>query len=112
VLQFFLFLSDFLISVFAASRFCPGNGCPCIDDGVGIGEHGAVFRIPYLAAGIAMHPDGRYAFVADYGNARVRSVDLQTGRVSTVSGKAAFDTPFPISVTPDGGVMVSDSSRR
>lgn len=91
--------------------FCPGK-CSfeaCSDDGIG----GQVrFRIQNEQGGIAMHPDGLIAFVADYGNARVRSVNIKTGQVSTVTARAAFRYPFPIAVTPEGAVLVSDQSRR
>ncbi len=73
-----------------------------------------------LPVDVALNPDETLLYVADFGNNRVRIVDLATGVVSTLSGSgaegtqaggplvASFQGPIGIAVAPDGTIFVSD----
>ena len=91
-----------------------GTGVPGFTDGV---AQNARFDTP---TGLALSLDGRFLYVADTNNHRVRRVDLLTQRVDTLAGsgsnavqdgpagEAAFSQPIGLAVDTDGSVYVSE----
>jgi sugar lactone lactonase YvrE len=91
-----------------------GSGVPGFIDGA---SRSARFNTPL---GIALSPDGQLLLVADFGNNRIRRVNLATGIVETLAGNgnagfddgppgdATFDGPIGIAVDSDGVAYVSD----
>jgi sugar lactone lactonase YvrE len=91
-----------------------GNGVPGFTDGV---AGNARFDTP---TGLALSLDGRFLYVADTNNHRVRRVDLLTQRVDTLAGsggnavldgpagEASFSQPIGLAVDTDGAVYVSE----
>jgi sugar lactone lactonase YvrE len=73
-----------------------------------------------LPVDVALDPTETSLYVADFGNNRVRLLDLATGSVTTFAGSgfegvqsgdplaAAFEGPIGVAVRPDGTVFVSD----
>jgi len=91
-----------------------GTGSPGDVDGhVSI----ASFREPW---GIAADSSGRFLYIADTKNHKIRKIDTQTGFVTTVAGTgqagvvngpgivARFSSPTGITVAPDGTLYVCD----
>ncbi|EOD20530.1 hypothetical protein EMIHUDRAFT_65371, partial [Emiliania huxleyi CCMP1516] len=88
-----------------------GGGTMGSADGVG---DAAQF---YNPSGIAISPDGGALFVADYGNHKIRRVEVATGEVTTLAGSGAdgdadgvgdaaqFSYPNGISISPDGSAL-------
>jgi sugar lactone lactonase YvrE len=85
-------------------------------DGVGTA---ARFNNP---EGMVVSPDGKTLYIADSRNNRIRKMDLATGTVGTIAGRAfpgsndgvgdgaGFYAPKAVAVTPDGKILyVSDS---
>ena len=83
------------------------------------GRRGAVLR----PSGIAISPDGSALFVADYGNHKIRRVEVATGAVTTLAGSgdegdadgvgdaAQFYNPTGVAISPDGSALfVADSA--
>jgi sugar lactone lactonase YvrE len=93
-----------------------GNGVPGFADGE---AHNARFNTP---TGLALSADGKFLFVADTGNHRVRKIDLTAGIVETFSGSgnsgsedgpahiASFGQPIGLAFDTDGTLYVSDVS--
>lgn len=91
-----------------------GNGVPGFVDGVGAN---ARFDTP---TGLALSPDGKTLFVADFGNNRIRQIDLATRNVSTFAGNgdqdsldgtpgdASFNSPLGLTIDSDGTLYVVD----
>jgi sugar lactone lactonase YvrE len=91
-----------------------GSGVPGFIDGI---NANARFNTPL---GIALSQDGRFLLVADFGNDRIRRVNLVTGIVDTLAGNgnagfddgppadATFDGPIGIAVDSDGAAFVSE----
>ena len=67
--------------------------------------------------GIALSPDGSAMFLVDFGNHKIRRVEVVTGAVTTLAGSggegdadgvgdaAEFDRPVGIAISPDGGAL-------
>jgi sugar lactone lactonase YvrE len=93
-----------------------GNGVPGYADGNGPNVR---FNTP---TGLALSDDGRFLFVADTNNNRIRRIDLLTGAVETVAGsgrgnssdgpvgEAGFSQPIGIAIDIDGTIYVSEVS--
>jgi sugar lactone lactonase YvrE len=91
-----------------------GNGVPGFADG---STPNARFNTP---TGLALSLDGAFLFVADTNNNRVRSIELATGRVSTVAGtgeggsfdgpaeESTFFQPIGLAVGADGTLYISE----
>ncbi len=91
-----------------------GNGVPGFIDGI---SSVARFNTP---TGLGISPDGSLLYVADTGNNRVRRINLQTGKVTTLAGTgdfgaddgpgivANFGQPIGIAVSASGIVYVSE----
>ncbi|MFY9609737.1 MAG: IPT/TIG domain-containing protein [Blastocatellia bacterium] len=91
-----------------------GNGVPGFADGE---AHNARFNTP---TGLALSADGKFLFVADTINHRVRRIDLMAGVVETFSGSgnsgsddgpahvASFVQPIALAFDTDGTLYVSD----
>lgn len=91
-----------------------GNGVPGFADGE---AHNARFNTP---TGLALSADGKFLFVADTVNHRVRRIDLTAGKVETFSGNgnvgsddgpahvASFVQPIALAFDTDGTLYVSD----
>ncbi len=91
-----------------------GNGVPGFADGE---AHNARFNAP---TGLALSADGKFLFVADTTNHRVRRIDLMAGIVETFSGNgnsgsedgpahvASFVQPIALAFDTDGTLYVSD----
>lgn len=76
-----------------------------------------------LPWGIALGPMGRYTYVADAGNHRVRRIDRRTGSIFTVAGNgspdlrgdgglatnASLQTPAGLAIDSDGNLYIADS---
>lgn len=94
-------------------------------DGVG-GE--ALFAFPngtdaYPGGRIDMSADGRYMYVADTENNRIRQIELATRIVTTIGGtgsatysgdggpaaSAGFNYPTDVACTPEGDIFVADA---
>jgi DNA-binding beta-propeller fold protein YncE len=77
----------------------------------------------YLPWGIAIDPRGRYVYVADAGNHRVRRIDRRTGYIFTVAGNgspdlrgdggfatnASLQAPAGLAIDSDGNIYIADS---
>lgn len=82
----------------------------------------------YGPRGVVVSPDGKYVYVADYSNFRVRSISLEDGQVSTImggdeesgaasggansnvgSGTNAY-RPAGVAVSPDGKIIFAADS--
>jgi sugar lactone lactonase YvrE len=77
----------------------------------------------YLPWGIAIDPRGRYVYVADAGNHRVRRIDRRTGYIFTVAGNgspdlrgdggfatnASLQAPAGLAIDSDGNLYIADS---
>jgi sugar lactone lactonase YvrE len=91
-----------------------GNGVPGFADGLIVS---ARFNTP---TGMAISQDGRFLFVTDMGNNRIRRIDLVENRVTTVAGsgranaedgpagEASFSLPIGIAIDTDGTLYVSE----
>jgi sugar lactone lactonase YvrE len=91
-----------------------GNGVPGFADGL---NASARFNTP---TGMTLSLDGRFLFVTDTGNGRIRRIDLVENRVSTVAGsgsagaedgpagEASFSLPIGIAIDSDGTLYVSE----
>src|SRR5262249_12330010 len=91
-----------------------GSGIPGFIDG---SAESARFNTP---TGIALSRDGQFLLVADFGNDRIRRVNLSTGKVDTLAGsgnagsadgppaEASFDGPLALAVDANGAVFVTD----
>jgi sugar lactone lactonase YvrE len=91
-----------------------GNGVPGFADGAGTS---AFFNNP---TGLALSPDSKFLYVADFNNFRIRRIDLSTFRVDTLAGSgdqgdidgppgdATFDQVFGLAVDSDGTIYVSE----
>ncbi|HKV39489.1 MAG TPA: IPT/TIG domain-containing protein [Blastocatellia bacterium] len=91
-----------------------GSGVPSFADGIGAK---ASFNNP---TGIALSPDQTLLYVADFGNNRIRTVNLSTFAVETLAGsgnsgeadgppgEATFNAPIGLAVDADGTIYVSD----
>ncbi|EOD32441.1 hypothetical protein EMIHUDRAFT_253355, partial [Emiliania huxleyi CCMP1516] len=67
--------------------------------------------------GVTISPDGSALFVADFGNRKIRRVEVATGAVTTVAGSGAqgsadgvggaaqFSRPATVAVSPDGSAL-------
>ncbi|MGH9826656.1 MAG: SMP-30/gluconolactonase/LRE family protein, partial [Blastocatellia bacterium] len=89
-----------------------GSGVPGFADGAGTS---ARFNTP---TGIALSPDGKFLYVADFGNNLIRRVDLATSMVDTLSGTgdagtadgpaglSNFDGPIGLACDTDGTIYV------
>ncbi|HYL98200.1 MAG TPA: SMP-30/gluconolactonase/LRE family protein, partial [Blastocatellia bacterium] len=89
-----------------------GSGVPGFADGAGTS---ARFNTP---TGIALSPDGKFLYVADFGNDRIRKVDLATSMVTTLTGTgdtgtadgppglSNFNGPIGLAVDTDGTIYV------
>ena len=71
-------------------------------DGIG---SAARFNEP---TGITVDLDG-FLYVADYGNHRIRKVDLSNNEVFTVAGPTEFDLPRDVVIDTAGNIYVADS---
>ncbi|EOD04281.1 hypothetical protein EMIHUDRAFT_372600, partial [Emiliania huxleyi CCMP1516] len=83
-------------------------------DADGVGD-AAQFCYP---TGIAISPDGGALFVADYGNDKIRRVEVATGEVTTIAGSgtsgsadgvgdaAEFDEPEDVAISADGSTCL------
>lgn len=68
-------------------------------------------------AGIAIAPDGKFLYVADTGNNRIRRVRVSDGQTSLIAGGGAvgftngvgtvakFNSPYDLDIDPDGEVL-------
>jgi sugar lactone lactonase YvrE len=77
--------------------------------------HAATFKYP---DGLAMSPGGKWLFVSDFDDCRIRTVNVTTGRVSTLAGSgrkgsrngmgqaASFVCPGSLSVAPDDRTLI------
>mmetsp|Transcript_30495 Transcript_30495/g.99093 ORF Transcript_30495/g.99093 Transcript_30495/m.99093 type:complete len:621 (+) Transcript_30495:304-2166(+) len=94
-----------------------GSGSRGFQDGAALTSR---FSWPY---GVASSPDGRFVYVADSGNNRVRALDILAGTVSTLAGAGTsgyldgsastsrFFGPRGVAASPDGKVVyVADYS--
>lgn len=93
-----------------------GNGVPGYADGI---AQNARFFSP---TALALSDDGRFLFVADTNNGRVRRIDLLSGVVGTVAGsgrggsndgpvgEATFEQPIGLAIDFDGTLYVSEVS--
>lgn len=91
-----------------------GNGVPGFADGV---AENARFDTP---TALALSADGRFLFVADTRNRRVRKIDLLNNRVDTFAGsgasgnadgpsaQATFNFPIGLALDSDGTLYVSE----
>jgi DNA-binding beta-propeller fold protein YncE len=91
-----------------------GNGVPGFADGI---AENARFDTP---TALALSDDGRFLFVADTRNNRVRKIDLLTNRVDTFAGRggggnddgpageATFNQPIGLAFDQDGLLYVSE----
>lgn len=91
-----------------------GNGVPGFADGV---AENARFNTP---TSLTLSADGRFLFVADTNNHRVRKIDLLNNRVDTVAGsgapgnedgprgEASFNQPIGLALDSDGTLYVSE----
>jgi sugar lactone lactonase YvrE len=91
-----------------------GNGVPGFADGVGTS---AFFDNP---TGLALSPDFKFLYVADFNNFRIRRINLSTFVVDTLAGSgdqgdidgppgdATFDQVFGLAVDSDGTIYVSE----
>ena len=91
-----------------------GNGVPGFADGFGTS---VFFDNP---TGLALSPDSKFLYVADFNNFRIRRIDLSTLRVDTLAGSgdqgdadgppgdATFDQVFGLAVDSDGTIFVSE----
>ena len=74
----------------------------------------------YYPSGLAVSEDGSSIFVADFGNNRVRSIDIESGSVTTFAGSgeeggvdgnsvgASFDCPRGLALGPAGILYVTE----
>src|SRR5439155_6822590 len=79
----------------------------------------AQFNQPY---GLALSPDERILYVADYLNHAIRALDLGTKRVSTLAGngkagftngkgdQAQFNQPYNVKIGANGRLYVPDQN--
>jgi sugar lactone lactonase YvrE len=93
-----------------------GNGVPGFVDG---DAANARFRVP---TGLALSADGQTLYVADLNNHRIRTVNLATGQVGTLSGngeigsldgppsESSFNQPIGITRDSDGTLYVTEIS--
>ncbi|HXG91363.1 MAG TPA: SMP-30/gluconolactonase/LRE family protein [Blastocatellia bacterium] len=91
-----------------------GNGVSGFADGI---ANNARFNTP---TALALSDDGRFLFVADTSNNRIRRIDLLTSRVETVAGSgdvglddgpasdATFNAPIGLALDSDGVLYVSE----
>jgi sugar lactone lactonase YvrE len=91
-----------------------GNGVPGFADGLTAASR---FNTP---TGMAISQDGRFLFVTDMGNNRIRRIDLVENRVTTIAGRggaaaedgpageASFSLPIGIAIDTDGVLYVSE----
>jgi sugar lactone lactonase YvrE len=91
-----------------------GNGVPGFADGAG---SSAYFDNP---TGLALSPDAKFLYVADFNNFRIRRINLSTFVVDTLAGSgdqgdddgppgdATFDQVFGLAVDSDGTIYVSE----
>ena len=63
------------------------------------------FSSPY---GIAITPDGNYAYVANYGSSTVSVIDINSNTVTT--SIAVGTSPYAVAVTPDGAFVYVTNS--
>jgi DNA-binding beta-propeller fold protein YncE len=77
----------------------------------------------YLPWGVAIDPRGRYVYVADAGNHRVRRINRRTGYIFTVAGNgspdlrgdgglatnASLQAPAGLAIDSDGNIYIADS---
>src|SRR5262249_6147593 len=79
----------------------------------------AQFNEPY---GVALSPDEKTLYVADYLNHAIRAIDLEAKQVTTLAGngsagfangvgdKAQFNQPYNVKVDPNGRLYVPDQN--
>lgn len=79
---------------------------------------------PEPEGGIAADPGGRYLYVSDTGNHRIRRIDLTQGDITTIAGTgeygfsgddgpalmARLNSPQDIEVGPDGRLWIADTN--
>eukprot|EP00947_MAST-08B_sp_MAST-8B-sp1_P002173 g2173.t1 len=96
-----------------------GSGIRQSEDGVGLGASFAE------AKGLALSPDGKQLFVADWGGNKIRVVNVADGTVTTLAGSgegksedgvstaASFSRPIGLALSSDGDqLFVADFSGR
>lgn len=74
-----------------------GKGCPPLADSDGIGTAAMLNG----GAG-SIDTDGKYFYVAEMGNHRIRKIDISTGNVSTLAGPSSCGTSACIAGSSDG----------
>jgi len=91
-----------------------GNGVPGFADGFGTS---VFFNNP---TGLALSPDSKFLYVADFNNFRIRRINLTTLQVDTLAGSgdqgdadgppgdATFDQVFGLAVDSDGTIYASE----
>ena len=77
------------------------------DDAVFTDGIGSVARFNQ-PTGVTVGSDG-YLYVADYGNARIRKVDLETDEVMTLANGGSFSSPQDLVMDSLGNLYVADS---
>ena len=76
----------------------------------------------YNPSGVAISPDGGALFVANYGNDKIRRVEVATGEVTTLAGSgtsgsvdgvgdaAELNGPVEVAISPDGSTLFVGSN--
>ncbi len=74
----------------------------------------ATVKVGRDAREVAVTPDGRKAYVSNFGSQSVAVVDLDTYKVIKTIGAAGFQAPHGLQVTPDGRwlLVTSEGNRR